>query len=62
MSEQELSDLRRDASRYRWLRAQDWTKKTVCVMASKDLPLGVDVRSNQRLDELIDAALAASKR
>lgn len=50
-----------DARRYRWLKSQHWSMGTVCVTEVKNIKLGVDAPSHERLDALIDAALAQSQ-
>lgn len=54
----ELEALRRDAERYRWLRAQCWNQSSLCVVAQPKVAvkLGHDCPSFERLDEAIDAA------
>ena len=53
--------LRKDAERYRWLRAQDWNTELLVVVADpkQAIKLGYDVLSRARLDAAIDAAMAA---
>jgi hypothetical protein len=50
-----------DAARYRWLRGQHWNSASLFVVAGgrNSLKLGVDCPSEDRLDEIIDAAFAA---
>ena len=61
-----LADDSRDAARYRWLRMQDWFSGPLCVLRdpktvlARGTALGADCPSRERLDEAIDAALAAS--
>lgn len=52
--------LERDAERYRWLRVQHWNDSALCVVADPKnaVKLGHDCPSNQRLDEIIDTAIA----
>lgn len=52
-----------DAGRYRWLRAQHWSDNTIsAVLHPKDaMKSGHDAPSGARLDEAIDAAIAASQ-
>jgi len=60
-------DVARDAARYRWLRMQDWFDNTLCVLREPKniftggIILGEDCPSGGRLDNAIDAAIAASK-
>lgn len=57
----EIERLRADAERYRWLRMQNWHDGALCVVRDpyKAVRLGFDCPSRERLDEFIDAALAA---
>lgn len=50
---------RKDALRYRWLRAQHWDESTLFVVAAHHsaVRLGTDCPSDERLDEAVDAAL-----
>ncbi len=54
---------RRDAERYRWLRAQHWSDSNVCVVSNprETVRLGTQCPSNELLDEFIDAAIARQK-
>ncbi len=56
----ELSELRADAERYRWLRIQDWFDGPMAVVVNpKDaIKLGHDAPSRERLDAAIDVHLA----
>lgn len=56
---EEIDQLRDDAARYRWLRAQHWTDNTIAaVRCPKDaMKLGHDAPSGERLDALIDEAM-----
>lgn len=51
---------RKDAERYRWLRAQNWNDGLMCVVArpAASVKLGSDCPSLIRLDATIDAAIA----
>jgi hypothetical protein len=55
----------RDAGRYRWLREQDWFDGSICVLRNpkrvltQGVGLGADCPSHDRLDQFIDAAIAA---
>lgn len=62
-AEAEMAELRKDAARYRWLRAQNWNDGLLAVVADpKDaVKLGYDCPSLARLDEQIDAALMAQR-
>jgi hypothetical protein len=53
-----------DAQRYRWLRAQHWNESNMAVVCDpkKSVKLGYDCPSGERLDEIIDASIAASVR
>ena len=55
--------LARDADRYRWLRAQHWTDNTIAAVRwPKDaMKLGHDAPSGERLDDLIDEAMAVKQ-
>ena len=50
-----------DAKRYRWLREQYWKTSDLCAVSHPDVSvkLGYECPSGERLDELIDRALAA---
>jgi len=50
-----------DAERYRWLRSQHWNTGLLAVVADPKaaIKLGYDCPSLDRLDEAIDAAIAA---
>jgi hypothetical protein len=52
---------RTDAERYRWLREQNWHDGSMCVVSEpiKAVKPGYDCPSISRLDEAIDAAMAA---
>lgn len=52
----ERDELRKDAERYRWLRAQNWNDDLLCVVVKPkaDVKLGYDCPSLVRLDEAID--------
>ena len=58
-----LAAERKDAERYRWLRAQHWDTGILAVVADpKDaIKLGYDCPSLARLDEQIDAAMLAQR-
>lgn len=47
----------KDASRYRWLRAQHWIEGTVSVVSAKNVFPGSDCPSYRRLDEWIDSMM-----
>ena len=53
--------MEKDAARYRWLRDQHWNTGELAVVADpmKAIKLGHDSPSRERLDEAIDAAMAA---
>jgi hypothetical protein len=53
-----------DAERYRWLRAQHHSESTLCVVTDpkKSVKLGMDCPSQERLDSIIDKAIAEQKR
>lgn len=59
----ELAECKRDAERYRWLRAQHWATSNLTAVRNPQqaLRLGSDCPSGERLDALIDAALAAKE-
>ena len=52
----ERAELKRDAERYRWLRAQDWYDSPLCVLSNPkhSVKLGSDCPSRERLDQKID--------
>jgi hypothetical protein len=54
----EVRALRKDAERYRWLRAQHWDKSNLAVVChpKQSVRLGFDCPSAERLDAAIDAA------
>ena len=54
--------LRKDAERYRWLRAQHWNTSPLCVVADpKDaVKLGHCCPSGDMLDMAVDDAMAAA--
>lgn len=56
-------DLLRDAARYRWLRNNHWSDGggTLCVTQAINIQLGSDVPSTERLDAMIDDAIAAAQ-
>lgn len=56
----EIEALRKDAARYRWLRAQQWNSSPLAVVCNPKaaIKLGHDSPSLLRLDEAIDAAMA----
>ena len=55
----EMETLRKDAERYRWLRAQHWNDGRLAVVADPKgaIKLGHDCPSFGRLDEQIDAEM-----
>lgn len=57
---EEIERLDADAARYRWLRSQHWENNTIsAVRYPKDaMKLGHDAPSGERLDALIDEAIA----
>lgn len=59
----ELAECKMDAERYRWLRAQHWATSNLTAVRNPQqaLRLGSDCPSGERLDALIDAALAAKE-
>lgn len=59
----EVKELKKDAERYRWLRAQNWDEANLFVVAGgKDsLQLGYYSPSLNLLDDEIDAAIASEK-
>ncbi|MFL9899030.1 hypothetical protein PQR71_12850 [Paraburkholderia fungorum] len=58
-----LTDDARDAARYRWLRRQHWNEAEMFVVAGSksQVRVGTDCPSLVRLDDAIDAALAAAQ-
>ena len=54
-----LSEARRDAERYRWLRERHWSQNGLCVVvnASHNIVLGTDCPSRELLDAAIDSAI-----
>ena len=62
LADEEFEALRKDAERYRWLRAQHWSYSTLAVVAEPQhaLKLGHDLLSGDRLDAAIDAATAGA--
>jgi hypothetical protein len=59
----ELETLRKDAERYRWLRAQHWNTSPLCVVCDpKDaVKLGHICPSGESLDVAVDAAMLAAR-
>lgn len=53
-----------DAARYQWLRAQHWDSAPLAVVADpkRSIKLGCDAPSLDRLDQMIDAAMAERAR
>ena len=56
--------LRKDAERYRWLRAADWWRSPLCAISNpkKQAKLGSDCPSGDRLDAQVDAAKGDGER
>ena len=50
--------LRKDAERYRWLRAQHWTKNIAVMYQPRDMLVGYTFPSGDQLDELIDRVMS----
>ena len=46
---------------YQWLRRQHWSCKTLCVVSADSVSLGTYCPTEERLDQLIDAAMKAKK-
>jgi len=59
----ELETLRKDAERYRWLRAQHWNNSPLCVVCDpKDaVKLGHICPSGESLDVAVDDAMLAAR-
>lgn len=59
----ELSNLRKDAERYRWLREQRWNygKIAVVTQPKKAIKPGYDAPSFDRLDSIIDDLMESDK-
>ena len=59
----EVERLRKDAERYRWLRMADWWRSPLCVIRNpkEQAKPGSDCPSRTRLDEAVDAAMAAKE-
>lgn len=57
----ELERLQKNDARYRWIREQSWNASELCVVSQPkhSVKLGYDCPSYARLDEAIDAAIAA---
>lgn len=55
----ECEKLRKDAERYRWLRMADWRDSPLCAVRNpaKQVKLGSDCPSRDRLDDAIDVAM-----
>ena len=55
--------LRKDAERYRWLRAQHWDSSAICCVVDPKLctKLGAYCPSLELLDQAVDAGIAMSK-
>ncbi len=60
---QQGEDLRIDAARYRWLRAQHWNSSAICVVTepTRYVRLGAFCPSERQLDNAIDSALAIER-
>ena len=60
---EQLKRMAKDAERYCWLRTQHWSTGLLAVVADPKaaIKLGYDAPSLARLDEAIDAAMAAEK-
>ena len=58
-----LETRRMDAERYRWLRAQHWSDSMLAVVVDPKsaVKLGYDCPSLQRLDEIVDFAMATKQ-
>ena len=58
----EIDELRKDAERYRWLRAQHWSTSSLCVVADPGdaVKLGRTCPSGEYLDIAVDDAMQAS--
>lgn len=58
-----FEELRVDAERYRWLRAQHWDTSPLGVVVEPRhaVKLGHDLPSGERLDEAVDAAMQAKR-
>ena len=56
---QEMTALRQDAERYRWLRSQHWNESDMAVVChpKTSVKLGFDCPSGERLDDAIDVAM-----
>ena len=61
---QALETMRKDAARYRHLRSLSWNESTLAVVHNPRHPLmlGCDFPSVDRLDDLIDEAMAGEKK
>jgi len=59
----ERDALAKDAERYRWLRMADWWDSHLCAVRNpaKQVKLGSDCPSRDRLDDAIDAALQGAQ-
>ncbi|MEW6316263.1 MAG: hypothetical protein AB1670_07710 [Pseudomonadota bacterium] len=59
----ERDALVKDAERYRWLRMADWWDSPLCAVRNpaKQVKLGSDCPSRDRLDDAIDAALQGAQ-
>lgn len=61
--QRELEEARKDAQRYRALRAMNWNDSPLCVVVNpkQAVKLGHDCPSGDRLDEALDAAIDAAR-
>jgi hypothetical protein len=59
----QLEEAKKDAERYRWLRARHWSDSPLCVVANPKaaVRLGKECPSGERLDAAIDSAMGAQE-
>jgi hypothetical protein len=62
-ADERIASLETDALRYRWLRDQDWDTAKMCVVIEpkKNVKLGSDCPSRERLDDAIDKAMGGER-
>jgi hypothetical protein len=59
----QLEEAKKDAERYRWLRARHWSDSPLCVVANPKaaVRLGHECPSGERLDAAIDSAIGGQE-
>jgi hypothetical protein len=57
LQDKELAEAKKDAERYRWLKAQHWSHKTLTVTKPEYLTIGTQTYCGFLLDDEIDEAI-----